>query len=199
MKKFIVTTLILTLALFVFPLSSFAKKDNDKGNGAFVCYNDEEIEGLIFDFDPPLDPEDLPGLPIDDPIASVVVIVGDGSEEMATITPSQRFNYHATLLDGRINAFDEDGNQVLVLRFESATLNEHYLIEGHIPPEDDCEDFLLYPAPENNADVNLFFKIQNAKVCFVVDVHENGDDVLWCDDTTFDLMLKLNHFVKFKL
>ena len=184
MKKFIVTALILTLALFILPLSSFAKKDNDKGNGAFVCTNEDDISGLVFDFDPSLEVE-LPGF-LSITVTSVEVIVNGGSE-MAVLTPSGRYNYHAALLGGTIFAYDEDV-LVLVLTFESGTLNENfniYDVEDPVIPEN-CEEVLTYPVTDE--DVNLFFKVKEARFC----------DNSGCGEETFNLMLKLNHFIKFK-
>lgn len=194
MKKVIVTTLILTLALFVFPLSSFAKKDNDNGNGAFVCTNEDDISGLVFDFDPSLEVE-LPGFPAI-AVTSVEVLV-DGGSEMAVLTPSGRYNYHAALLGGTIFAYDEDVDEevpVLVLTFESGTLNENFNIYDVEDPVilKDCEDVLTYQVTDE--DVSLFFKVKEAQFCDSVD--ENGD--LICIEPAFDIMLKLNHFVKFK-
>jgi len=57
-KKIIVAACILSIALFIFPVSSF-------GGGALVCPNDGEIEGLVFDFGEGL-PVTLPGL--EDPV-----------------------------------------------------------------------------------------------------------------------------------
>lgn len=187
MKQIIVTTLVLALAILIFPVSSFAKKNNGNGNGAFVCTNDEDITGLVFDFDPPLEVT-LPVFPPIEVLVTSVEVEVDGGSEMAVLTPSGRYNYHAALLDGTIYAYYEE-EPVLVSTFESGTLNENfniYDVEDPVIPEN-CEEVLTYHV--TNEEVSLFFKVKEARIC---------DDSGGCGGQPFNLMLKLNNFIKFK-
>ena len=194
MKKLISTILILTVALFMFTPCSFAEKDNGKG-ACIISNTDEPIQGLEF--------------PFYDGFIQHVTVHAVGSE-LIVITPSARYNYHATLYEGvngldkgTIDAYailesvDESGEKVqipltLFFEFESATLNEHFIIEPDFLPID-CENI-----PDNITpfDTNLFFKVKETTLI------EIDPPLAPIDPVTFDLNLKLKHgdvqFVKFK-
>jgi hypothetical protein len=183
-KKIIVTAWILFIALFIFPPSSFGG---------------EPITGLVFDFGGL--PVELPGLP--EGVTVRCAIVDAPGRELIIITPSGQYKYYAKLEAGMIYATATENNfpadcidliewlekpqklfsrADLVIFFESATLSEHFTIEGEIP-----EDPEEVEVPE---DVNLFFKVQDAKLL--------KPDI----EGSFDLMLKLKHgsllFIMFK-
>lgn len=225
MKKLIVTILILTVALFIFTPSSFAKKDNGQGNGALVCPGPEDgnnIQGLVF----PLSDVILP-LPVGEDLLYLeitYVVVESSGSELIVLTPSGQYNYHATLYNdlakGTINAdafiliVDEDGNFLvdengdlikegpvqLVFEFETATLNEHFNIydadNPYVPV--DCSDINSVNVPLDT--VNLFFKVKDAALFSYTDV--NGDTYDNLEGEPFDLNLKLKHgdvqFIRFK-
>ena len=194
MKKFIVTTLILTLALFIFPLSSF-------GEEALVCPREpgQDIQGLVFDF------SELGALPIDLPDKNVnweefwitcVKVQAQGGE-LIIVTSSGRYNYDAKLDGGEIFATDDidakcdpevdpikEWTRVWTFEFDSATLNEHFIIN------DNDKDYIMDEGcaiartfePPYGTPLDLFFKVKKATLIY--------------DDSTnsqpFNLMLKLN-------
>jgi len=204
MKKFIVTTLILILALFIFPLSSFA--GNGNGNGAYLDKTEDPpqyIEDLVFDF--------RDGLEITLPVAEddfrtfflkCAEVQAEG-REILVITPSYRYNYNARLETGHIYAIEPESmpknyttclqlqfgdtetdpilpplldwifdNADIVVSFESASLNEHFII---VDPD-------ALGVPE---DVDLFFKVNGAQL--IEDHYEAVDGM------PFDLKLKLKN------
>ena len=185
-KKIIVAALILTITLFIFPLSSF-------GGGALICPEEPQegnIEGLVFYFGPDFELE-LPWQ--EDPVPVVYAIVETFGSEMTVITPSGQYFYHATLSGGItdegkgvIYAYDvipgeePEEEPVLVFEFESATLNEHFTIDDYDP----LEDCTKLPDIVMPSDVDLFFKVKNARLIFP-----------WGDwsQIPFDIMLKLKH------
>ena len=192
MKKFIVTTLILTLALFIFTLSSF-------GGGAYVERNEapnddfEYIQDLVFDFGDDFVLELPDGTELE---VKCVAVVAPG-KEIIVITPSDRYNYDAKLEAGtnyatspnadlecsELNSLIETPDALealadLVIIFESASLNEHYIEEepGVVPDI-----------------VNLFFKVKDAMF-----IGQDGYPI----EPPFNLMLKLKNsvpqIIKFK-
>jgi hypothetical protein len=175
-KKILVAACIFSSALFIFPVSSF-------GGGALVCPNEGEIEGLVFDFGEGL-PVTLPGL--EGPIIITCAEVVAPGREIIIITPSGQYNYDAKIEGGSIFATTEDVNcgsdweADLEFEFESATLNEHFII-GDIDLIPDCEVARTFQVPED-IDVDLFFK---AKETILVD--EEGAPLA----PPFNFMLKL--------
>ncbi len=177
-KKIIVAAFILSIALFIFPVSSF-------GGGALVCQNDGDIEGLVFDFGEGL-PITLPGLEY--PVIVTCAEVEAPGREIIIITPSGRYNYDAKIEEGLIFATTENVDCVpgslwepdLVFQFESATLNEHFIIDD-IDLILDCEVARTFQTPDD-VDVDLFFM---AKETILID--EEGGALLG----PFNLMLKL--------
>lgn len=178
-KKNIVIACILSIALFIFPVSSF-------GGGALVCLNEGEIEGLVFDFGEGL-PVTLPGL--EDPVIVTCAEVQAPGREIIIITPSGQYNYDAKIEGGLIFATTEDvicepdsgWEPDLVFEFESATLNEHFIIDDiNLIP--DCEVARTFQVPED-IDVDLFFKVKETIL-----IDEEGAPL---GLGPFNLMLKL--------
>ena len=176
-KKILVAACILSSALFILPVSSF-------GEGALVCPNEGEIEGLVFDFGEGL-PVTLPGL--EEPVIVTCAEVQAPGREIIIITRSGQYNYDAKIEGGYIFATTEGDNcgsesewdPDLVFEFESATLNEHFIIDD----TDlilDCEAARAFQVPDH-VDVDLFFK---AKETILID--EEGAQL-----GPFNLMLKL--------
>lgn len=199
-KKIIFAVCILSIALFIFPVSSF-------GEGALVCPNEGEIEGLVFNFGS--------GLPVTLPELGEVTItnatVEASGSEMIVITLSGQYNYHAILWGGiegsgkGIIYADTVEVGTLVFEFESATLDEHFdifQVPNQIIPEN-CDDVLDVVVPD---DVDLFFKVKEATLIEVCS-GKGKSKKRKCNDVdervSFDLMLKLKHqdlqFVMFKL
>jgi len=174
-KKFLVAACILSSALFILPVSSF-------GDGALVCPNEGEIEGLIFDFGEGL-PVTLPGL--EEPVIVTCAEVQAPGREIIIINPSGQYNYDAKIEGGYIFATTEGVNcgsewgSDLVFEFESATLNEHFIIDD-IDLILDCEIARTFQVPDH-VSVDLFFK---AKETILID--EEGAQL-----GPFNLMLKL--------
>ena len=177
-KKILVAACILSSALFIFPVTSF-------GGGALVCPNEGEIGGLVFDFGEGL-PVTLPGL--EEPVIVTCAEVHAPGREIIIITPSGQYNYDAEIEGGFIFATTEEvtcepdsgWEPDLVFEFESATLNEHFII-GNIDLIPDCEVARTFQVPED-VDVDLFFK---AKETILVD--EEGAPLA----PPFNFMLKL--------
>jgi len=172
-KKIFVAALILSITLIISPLSSF-------GGGALVCPNEENIVGLVFDFDPPLPVTLLEGYP--EVIVTSAVVLPISGREMAVLNPSGQYNYHAILWGGTISAYYGKKKPVFQLEFESATLDEHFTIPGEIPVDPDCDYVLLEVEPDD--DVDLFFKVKEATLI------DNKGNVV---SEPFDIMLKLKH------
>ncbi len=146
-KKIIAVACILTLALFIFPFGSFAKKGGaEKG---CVVTNSGNIEDLVFDFGDGFVLE-LPGL---DEVTVLEVIVYAGGRETTVVAPKEKYIYNNSLSEGwdwdgdgdggtgdaalvplpvhgkrLIYAFTEDYGY-LVFEFKSATLFEHFKIK----------------------------------------------------------------------
>jgi len=209
MKKLIVTTLILSLALFVFTPSSFA----GNGNGALVCPREQpgaEILGLVFDFqDPYPDPDNTEcnGLPMDLPdeygawekVCITCVAVKAQGGELIIVTSSGRYNLDAKLEgdDGNIFATDDldvdcnpeeadpaDWTRVWTFEFDSATLNAHFIINDYdinYIMDGGCETARTFEVPYGTP-LDLFFKVKEATLI---------DDDEVPIGPPFDLMLKL--------
>jgi hypothetical protein len=126
-KKVFVAVLILTMALFIFPLSSFG----GKGRGCEVR-NEGNIEDLYFYFGDGLQLS-LPGL---GEVTVLEVEVFASGREMTVVTPSKQYVYHASLWEG----WDDSDHGIirastlelpydLWFEFDSATLFEHFKIK----------------------------------------------------------------------
>ena len=139
MKKTIVAACILTIVLFIFPVSSFAKGGAKEG---CVVPFEGNIEDLVFDFGDGFVLE-LDGL---GEVTVLEVIVYAGGRETTVVTPQKKYIYNNSLSVGWdweqedaalvpqpvvgkliIYAFTEDYGY-LVFEFESATLFEHFKI-----------------------------------------------------------------------
>ena len=143
-KKIFVAVWILSIALFIFPLSSF-------GGRAIVCPNEGPIGGLEFDFGEE-------GLTVTLPLGEVTVNyveVEASGREIIIVTPSGQYIYDAKLGGGTIHGFDGEGTEVLTLDFSSAALNEHFTIEEEYDILIDCEEIEEVVVPPT---VDLFFR-----------------------------------------
>jgi hypothetical protein len=167
MKKIIVAALILTIVLFIFPLSSFAKKGK-----SCVVPNSGNIEDLVFDFGDGFVLE-LDGL---GEITVLEVIVYAGGRETTVVAPKEKYIYNNSLSEGWvwaqgddalvpppvegeliIYAFTEDYGY-LEFEFESATLFEHFKIKKR--QLDAACDGREVKVPKK---VDLFFEVKEAQ------------------------------------
>jgi hypothetical protein len=185
MKKSIVAACILTIVLFVFPLSSFAKG----GKGGCVVPFKGNIEDLVFDFGDGfvLELGDLGEVTV------LEVIVYAGGRETTVVTPKKKYIYNNSLsvgwewgledkalvpqpVNGKriIYAFTEEfGDEwPLVFEFESATLFEHFKIDKR-QIDAACEGSEVR-VPKK---VDLFFEVKQAIL-----IDEFGDPVVGDDD-----------------
>ena len=178
-KMIFVVVCILSTAIFIFPVRSF-------GSGALVCPNEGNIEGLVFDFGEGL-PVTLPGQ--EEPVIITCAEVQAQGREIIIITPSGHYNYDAKIEGGVIFATtgnvncvpDSDWQPELEFEFESATLNEHFIIDD-IDLVSDCEDALTFQIPED-VEVDLFFKVKETVL-----IDEEGGSL-----GPFNFMLKLKN------
>lgn len=167
-KKVIVAATILTIVLFVFPLSSFAK--GGKGGDSLVCGFKGPITGLEFDFG---DGFTLDFGDFEATITSVEVIAT--GQELTVVIPPKQFIYSANLsegsdsADGKIfaNAISDFGENegivedvTLEFEFDFATIFEQFKIKKKDIP-DACEDLLDVTVPKK---VDLFFEVTNAQL-----------------------------------
>jgi hypothetical protein len=168
MKKIIVAALILTIVLFIFPLSSFAKKGK-----SCVVPNSGNIEDLVFDFGDGFVLE-LDGL---GEITVLEVIVYAGGRETTVVAPKEKYIYNNSLSEGWdgeqkeealvpppvegeliIYSFTEDYGY-LEFEFESATLFEHFKIKKR-QIDAACEGGEVR-VPKK---VDLFFEVKEAQL-----------------------------------
>jgi hypothetical protein len=198
MKKFINTkkvsaaVCILTLALFIFPFSSFAWE-------GCVISNKGDIHDLDFLFDPPLGLE----LPIGTVYVTEVIVQASGKEE-ASITPFDKYIYESTLKKGWeylkkgskhskkgiiiANAFYYTGvvgdTEDLTLVTEDLTLvfefKEARIFESFSPddPEDArevaCENGIIDPDVEvETGTLQLYIEVKRAKLVGMPEVKFN--------------------------
>jgi len=188
-KKVIVAACILAIVLFVFPLSSF-------GEEALVCPGEpgQDIQGLVFDFGAiglPIELPDEDGIPQEFWITCVEVLA-QGRENIV-LTSSGLYNYDAKLEGegGIILATDKkvkckpDGKwrPVLGFEFDSASLNEHFIIEDNEIIDEimdgGCDTARTFE-PGDEIPLDIFFKVKEATLI------TQGDPIV------FDIMLKLN-------
>ena len=177
-KKVIVAATILTIVLFVFPLSSFAK--GGKGGDSLVCGFKGTITGLEFDFG---DGFTLDFGDFEATITSVEVIAT--GQELTVVIPPKQFIYSANLSedwdseDGKIiaNAIiivdDMEVPVELVFMFDFATIFEQFKIKKKDIP-DACEDLLDVTVPKK---VDLFFEVTRTRLVLGID-EATGDYLL---------------------
>ena len=170
MKKIIFATCILTIVLFIFPLSSFAKGGAKEG---CVVPFEGNIEDLVFDFGDGFVLE-LDGL---GEVTVLEVIVYAGGRETTVVAPKEKYIYNNSLSKGWvwehkdealapppvggkliIYAFTEDSGY-LVFEFESATLFEHFKIKKR-QIDAACEGGEVR-VPKK---VDLFFEVKKAQL-----------------------------------
>jgi len=176
-KKVIVVVCILTLALFIFPLSSFAKggKGGKKGGGnSLICAFEGDITGLVFDFGD--------GFTLDFGVFEAAIrsveLQASGQETTVVIPPKQ-FIYNASLSagwdgsdNGKILANAtleyEDGfieeDVTLEFEFGFANLFEQFDIKKKDTP-DACPDLLDVPVPKK---VDLFFEVTYVRLTKII-------------------------------
>ena len=166
-KKVIVAAYILTIALFVFPLSSFAKGGNG-GRDSLVCAFRGDITGLVYDFGD--------GFALDFGIFEATITsveVRASGQELTVVIQPKQYIYSATLSEGwagsengKILAIANldfgDGNIVedftLEFEFDFATIFEQFKIKKKDIP-DTCDDLEDITVPKK---VDLFFEVTDA-------------------------------------
>lgn len=162
-KKIIVAALILTIALFSFPVSSF-------GWEGCVIRNEGDILGLEFYFGEEGLPLELPGLP---PVHVTYAEVQASGKEKTFITPFDQYIYETKLWEGWEDSDSEDSEKgkiiadtaegiPLVFFFKSAKLFESFLImDPEIEVPEACEEGIV---PEVPFVVDLLFEVTKAKL-----------------------------------
>ena len=191
MKKIIVAVCILSIALFIFPVSSFAKKGE-----SCVFPNNGNIEDLVFDFGDGFVLE-LGGLEV----TVLEVIVYAGGRETTVVAPKKQYIYNNSLSEGWVYDEDEDKDLVpqpvggeliiyafteeygyLMFEFESATLFEHFKIKKR-QIDAACEGGEV-KVPKK---VDLFFEVKEAQLIgpdFIL-------DYLGSESQPFNLILEI--------
>ncbi len=168
-KKVIVAALILTIALFVFPLSSFAK--GGKGGGdSLVCALKGDIAGLVYNFGD--------GFILDFEVFEATITsveVQASGQELTVVIPPKQFIYNANLSEGwdgseygKIFAsatldFGDGGlvgDVTLEFKFNYATIFEQFKIKKKDRPTE-CTDLLDFTVPKK---VDLFFEVTNSQL-----------------------------------
>ena len=187
-KKVIVAATILTVVLFVFPLSSFGK--GGKGGGdSLICAFEGDIQGLVFDFGDGFTLGfEIDGNQVEATITSVVV-QAKGQETTVVISPKQ-FIYNTNLSEswessdwdyGKIIAnatLDYGGGYIeedvtLEFEFEFATIFEQFKIKKKDMPTE-CADLLDVTVPKK---VDLFFEVTRTRLVLGID-EATGDYLL---------------------
>jgi len=177
-KKIFVVAVILSTALIILPVSSFAKGGKGGGRDSLVCGFKGDIEGLIFDFGDgfTLDFE-IGGFEVEATITSVKVI--SEGQEVTVVIPPKQFIYSASLSD---DSDSEDGTVLadatldygggiieedvtLVFVFEFATIFEQFNIKKK-DKTDTCEDLENITVPKK---VDLFFEITETRLVLGTD------------------------------
>jgi hypothetical protein len=173
MKKIIVAACILTIVLFVFPLSSFAKGGKKGGGDSLVCANKGIIEGIVFDFGD--------GFTLDFGEQGVAIItsveVVSSGQELTVVIPPKQFIYSANLSEGSdsedgliladaiIIVDDMEVEVELVFMFDFATIFEQFKLKKK-DKTDTCEDLLDVTVPKK---VDLFFEVTDARMFLGID------------------------------
>jgi hypothetical protein len=197
MKKIIVAALILTIVLFIFPVSSFAWE-------GCVIRNKGDIHDLDFLFDPPLDLE----LPIGTVYVTEVIVQASGKEK-ASITPFDQYIYESTLNKGwkhskkgskhskkgskhskkGIIIADTEYSGPLEFEFKEARIFESFFLlpidgEVGVAGKIECEKGYIDPDADDEGDpetLQLYFEVKEAKL---VDLNIPG--------VKFNLVLKID-------
>jgi hypothetical protein len=194
MKKTIIAAAILTIVLFVFPLSSLAK--GGKGGGdSLVCAFEGDITGLVFDFG---DGFVFPLGDIGEAIITSVRVVASG-QELTVVIPPKQFIYNANLSEGwensdsvygKIFANATLGNDdvTLEIEFDSATLFEQFKIKKK-DKTDICADLEDITVPKK---VDLFLEITNARLTKIIWGPEVALDVDTDEDNFLNLILVID-------
>jgi hypothetical protein len=144
MRRYLLVTCILSITLAVFSLNSFGQ--------AIVDIYEGPIEGLVFAFETPL-PVTVPGVGTLNVAYAEVEAPG---REHIVLTQSGQYNYHADLDAGTIYAWENVNPQGMPIGqptpvpMLSATVDEHFTIEGPVP--DSLDDVVV---PD---DVDVYFK-----------------------------------------
>lgn len=170
MKKIIFAGCILTIILFLFPLSSIAK--GGKGGGdSLVCPFEGNITGLELDFGDGFSLDLGLGLPV----TITYVEVEASGQEMTVVIPPKKFIYNANLFGGwdsakgkifayaTMNLGKKRGkveDVTLVFQFDFATIFERFDIKKKEIPAD-CADLLEVNVPKK---MNLYFEVTNAQL-----------------------------------
>jgi len=117
----IIVFCITVVSFLIFTADSFSK-------ATVIKQKDGPIYGLVIEFDDPGLPVLLPGYDENITINSIEIIAK--GKEHIVITPSNKFNYHADMT-GDNDGYDAKINgEYYPLTLISATLDEHYTIEG---------------------------------------------------------------------
>jgi hypothetical protein len=189
MKKIIAAACILTIVLFVFPLSSFAKGKGGKGGGdSLICAFEGDITGLKFDFGDGFHLDLGGGLEV----TIIGVEVEASGQETTVITPPKKYIYNAILSAGLIDSgggvsafgklyvvaiLDIGGagsmDVILESEFVSANLFEQFNIKKK-DRTDTCADLADITVPKK---VDLFFEVKEAKLTGITDLE--GNDIIW--------------------
>ena len=195
-KKVTITVCFLTMALFIFPLSSFAKggKGGKGGGDSLVCASMGNITGLEIDFGD--------GFPLNLGGGLEVTIIGVAVEasgqETIVIAPPKKYIYNAILSAGLIDskgdvsAFGklyavaildigeaDSMDVILVSEFVSANIFEQFKIKKRDIPDSNadilkaCADLLDVTVPKK---VDLFFEVKEAELTGITDL--KGNDIL---------------------
>ena len=168
--KVIVAVCILTLALLIFPLNSFAKGGKKGGGDSLICAFEGNITGLVFDFGN--------GFTLDFGLFEATITsveVQASGQETTVVIPPKKFIYNAILSAGwdgseygkilanaTLDFGDGDIEEDVTLEFEfgMANLFEQFKIKKKEIP-DACTDLLDVTVPKK---VNLFFEVSNARL-----------------------------------
>ena len=180
MKKIISAACILTIVLFIFPVSSFAKGGKG-GQDSLVCAFDGDITGLEFDFGDGF-PLDL-GLGL--PATITYVEVEASGQESTVLIPPKKFIYNANLSEGwdsgkgkifanaTLDLGENEGidDVTLEFQFDFATIFERFDIKKK-EILTDCTDLLDVTVPKK---LDLFFEVTNAQLIGPVSLVNQGD------------------------
>jgi hypothetical protein len=192
-KKVTIAVCILTIVLFIFPLSSFAK-GGKAGGDSLVCASMGNITGLEFDFGD--------GFPLNLGGGLEVTIIGveveASGQETTVITPPKKYIYNAILSAGLINSgggvsafgklyavaildIGRAGSMDVILEseFVSANVFEQFKIKKRDLPDSNadileaCADLLDVTVPKK---VDLFFEVKEIELTGITDLE--GNDII---------------------
>ena len=195
-RKVIVAAMILTIVLFVFPLSSFSGPGGPKGGvDPIVCSSEGYITDIEFDFGDgfglKLPIIDEYGDPILDDAGNIIyfeatitkVQIYAPGQELIVVTPKEQFIYNATLTEdvtdpGYVYATTDGEDPLeLVFEFKSASIFEQFKIKKKDIPDANnldaaCASLHSVTEPKK---VDLFFEVKNARLFLGEDL--NGYDL----------------------